>query len=69
MINGLALTAVPMFPKAGQPLATSVWASLDDVLGTAAGPPARVHRQGNNWHNEHAHTECVEYDGGAIRVH
>ncbi|TDO46656.1 hypothetical protein EV643_11039 [Kribbella sp. VKM Ac-2527] len=55
----------------GQPVATSLWASVDDLLavhGHGGWTSVEWIDKGNDWHI-HDTAECVEYDNGAIWVH
>jgi hypothetical protein len=55
----------------GQPVATSQWASLDDLLavhGHGGWTSVEWIDTGNDWHI-HDTAECVEYDNGAIWLH
>ncbi|MFK4085560.1 hypothetical protein ACI2LF_15710 [Kribbella sp. NPDC020789] len=56
----------------GQPLATSQWASLEGLLAVhGSGERATIEwiDRADIWPCERDHTECVEYDNGAIWVH
>ena len=55
----------------GQPTATSLWASFEDLLavhGDGSWTTIEWIDDGDDWHS-HQGTECVEYDNGAIWVH
>jgi hypothetical protein len=56
----------------GRPLATSVWASLDELLavhGYDGWTMVEWIDNGDDRHCLHEYAECVEYDGGAIWIH
>ncbi|TDD46992.1 hypothetical protein E1263_35450 [Kribbella antibiotica] len=51
----------------GQPPATTLWGSLDDLLVVHGRDAVAWLDDSDDWRCEHV--ECVEYDAGAIWIH